>query len=83
MSKSSSGGCQATCCPGKPPPPPPPTPCTYEQIGDGVTCLSYADIKTQATGICDSRKLFVRSVYPANDCSGGATIAKVECCGPK
>lgn len=85
LSSTSAGSCQATCCPGKgpPPPPPPPTPCTYEQVGDGVTCLSYSEIKTQASNVCDAQKLSVRSVYPANDCPGGATITKVECCGPK
>ena len=62
------------------PTPPPTESCTWAAIGDGSSCLSYVDIKTKAVAICESQKAEPRSLYPADDCSGGATIAKLECC---
>jgi hypothetical protein len=72
------GGCTVTCC--GPSAPPPPVACTWTAIGDGTTCLSYVDLKTKAVAICAAQKADPRSLYPADDCAGGATIAKLECC---
>lgn len=77
-------GCQITCCtkdgPTPPPPTPTPSPCTWSAVGSGTTCLSFVEIATQAQAFCDAMGNNVQSLHPANDCAGGATIAKVECC---
>jgi hypothetical protein len=80
LSADPKAGCSVTCC--DPGPPPPVEACTWTAIGDGSACLSFVDIKTKAVAICEAQGSEVRSVYPAGDCPGGATIAKLECCAP-
>jgi hypothetical protein len=70
--------CSATCCAIAPPAPP--QSCTWTTIGDGSACVSYVDIKTQAVAICDAQKSEPHTVATADDCAGGATITKLECC---
>lgn len=66
------------CC-DAPPAPPPPSPCTFESVGDGVTCVDPGALKGLAVAACGP--LAVADVSPAWDCAdGGATMAKVVCC---
>jgi hypothetical protein len=67
--------CLATCCP-----PPPLEICSWVALGDGSTCISNADLKTKAAAACSAQRAEPRSLYPSNDCPGGTTIAKLECC---
>ncbi len=78
-----------TPCKDEPPPPgsktaPAKTPaletCFWSQIGDGQSCIPYGDLKSKAMAICQSKDAEPRALFPADDCKGGATIAKLECC---
>lgn len=62
------------------PPPPPPSACSWQALGDGATCIGFADLKGQADAICQAQKANLTQLYSANDCPGGTTIAKVQCC---
>jgi hypothetical protein len=82
LSDDPKAGCTVTCCPPAPPPPPPPEACTWQALGDGTACIAYGDLKLKAVSVCEAQKAEVRSLYPADDCPNGATIAKLECCVP-
>jgi hypothetical protein len=70
-----------SCC--KKEPTPVATACLSDVIGDGTTCLDWDSIKLKATGACEGNGMgLVELIGTSNDddCAGGATWAKYECC---
>jgi hypothetical protein len=70
------------CCESAPPPPPDPDPnaCTYDVVGDGVTCQDPAALAATAAALCAGLGLELAELYEALDCGAQSTIAKYACC---
>lgn len=62
------------------PPQPPPAACSWQALGAGGACIAFGDLKGQADALCQAQKANLTQLYSANDCPGGTTIAKVQCC---
>ena len=78
-SSSEKAGWLVTCCAA---PPVATTECVWLSVGDGNACLSDADLKSDAAQLCSNQKSELFDLFPTNDCAGGSTAAKVECCVP-
>jgi hypothetical protein len=89
-------GMEYQCCPnsgGSPTPPKPvdpgpptPTPpaCTFDAVGDGLTCVPPEVLKSKAAAICASKGATLVNYWLAGACTDGVTYpaAKYECCAP-
>jgi hypothetical protein len=72
---------EVTCCSPAAPPPEPANVCVGELLGDGVTCVSPADLKEQAHQVCEAQGLVLVDMSLSLDCPDSfSTYAKVFCC---
>ena len=72
---------QFQCCGPVTPPPPPPT-CTGGLVGDGRSCVTEANLKSQAEAICKmaGTRLTAFGAFDACGMMGQYLQAKYECC---
>ena len=78
------GNCWTKCSDGTgsaPPTPPAPAQTCEWMAVQGDQCLPYDVLKHHAYEQCAASGRELTQIYPAEDCPGGSTIAKIECCG--
>lgn len=73
-----------TCCASPPPDPTPPSACKDDEVGDGLACVSMADLKEAAYEACTKAGLGLADLWYADGCpSGEASKAGYACCPPE